>query len=331
MRDAAEPHASRFLVRIAGRTCLAGFAQLVVLCFLLGLLASRAGVVVHELAGHFGVASLFGCSLAELRLFLFGGGFVDYACPPLTPAQSLAAELGGIGVQVGAGGLLALAATRLRGGVARLVLASAAALFVLHGLLYFATGVHYGVGDGRTLHVAWGASRWIAVAAVSGLLVAGSFAAAGALARLLAPWLPAGGRATRAGVLAAAIAAAAALHAAAFAAEQRVLADATYAETFRPQAEVEVEQALRRLEREQPRPAAESAERRRALEAAATPFPLRPWLGAGMAFAALAGFARGLAHGGGGAPARAPKGVLVRVALLCAAAQGIVVALDRAF
>jgi len=33
--------------------------------------------VLHELGGHYGVARSFGCSLTELRLYLFGGGWVD--------------------------------------------------------------------------------------------------------------------------------------------------------------------------------------------------------------------------------------------------------------
>jgi len=309
----------------------AGFLRLCALLFLLGLTASRVGVVLHELAGHYGVAHAFGCSLTELRLFLFGGGFVDYACPPLAPAAQLATELGGIGVQAGIGAALVLLARRLvRGTWPRLVVASIGALFVLHGLFYLVTGVHYGVGDGRSLHILLGAARGAPVAAGSGLLVLGCFVAARGLAGLLAPWLPRAGAAARAAFALAAIAVAAALHGAAFLAEQRVLADATYAESFRPQAAVEVERELRRFEREQPRPPEAIAARRRVLEAQHAPFPLRPVLGAAMGAAALAGLWLGLRNAPPGA-GEAPRRALVPVAALCAGAEAVVVALDRLF
>lgn len=303
------------------------FARLVALLFLLGLLASRAGVVLHELAGHYGVARLFGCSLTELRLFLFGGGFVDYACPPLTPAQHLATDLGGIAVQVAAGFALALGATRLRG-VAALVAASAAALFVLHGLFYLVTGVHYGVGDGRSLHVGLGAGRRVPVAIGSAILVALGYFAARALARRLAPWIPTGRTSRRLAWTGAAVLAAAILHAAAFTAEQRILADATYAETFRPQATVEVEQTLSRIERERPLPPDEIAATRRRLEAQSAPFPLRPWLVAALGAAVLAGLATSLRRDTEMtlSPAR---DALPAVIALCVLAQLVVIALDR--
>jgi hypothetical protein len=307
------------------------FARLTLLLFLLGLVASRVGVVLHELAGHFGVARLFGCSLTELRLFLFGGGFVDYACPPLAPAQSLATELGGIGVQAGVGVALAILAwRRKRRDFAGLALASMAALFVLHGLWYLVTGVHYGVGDGRTLHLSLGPARVAPVAIGSALLVLLCFAATRSLARRLAPWLPDASPARRIGVLVASIALATALHAGAFAAEQRVLADATYAATFRPQAAVEVEREVARFAREAPRAPEQLAARRRALEAERAPFPLRAVLGGALAIAALAGVATALARGPVGRTASSRRALLV-TAGVCAVVQAIVVALDRAF
>ena len=304
------------------------FARLVALLFVLGLLASRAGVVLHELAGHYGVARLFGCSLSELRLFLFGGGFVDYACPPLTPAQHLATDLGGIAVQLAAGVALALGAARLRGGVAALVAASAAALFVLHGLFYLVTGVHYGVGDGRSLHVGLGAARRLPVAIGSALLVALGFFAARGLGRRLAAWVPTGRTSGRLAWIGAAVLLAAGLHAAAFAAEQRVLADATYAETFRPQATVEVEQTLSRLERERPLPPAEIAAARRRLEAQSAPFPLRPLLVVALGAAVLAGLATSL-RGDTGMTLQPVRDALPAAIALCVAAQLVVIALDR--
>ena len=305
-------------------------ARLTLLLFLVGLVASRAGVVVHELGGHYGVARSFGCTLTRLRLFLFGGGYVDYACGPLTAAQQLATDLGGIAVQVGAGALLAFvawrhAASRLTG----LVLASMAVLFVVHGLFYLVTGIHYGVGDGRALHVLLGGERGGLVAIGSAVLVALCFLAATRLARRLAPWLPShAGGARRVAIACAAMLAAAALHGAAFELEQRVIADAAYAATFRPEPAIAVERELRRYEVEE-RPAPEQvAERRRVLEQRHALFPLRPVLGAGMALAAVAGLFVALRRVDPPEPADA-TGTIARAAVLFAIAEAIVVALDR--
>jgi hypothetical protein len=308
-----------------------GFAPLVALLFLLGLLASRTGVVLHELAGHFGVARAFGCSLAELRLFLFGGGFVEYRCEELTAGAHLAIELGGIAVQGFVGVALAFVAWRVRGGsVLALALASMAALFVLHALFYLVMGVHYGVGDGRTLHLLLGDARRIPVAAGSALLVALSFGFAAAIGRRLAPLVPGRSAAARTAFAGAAMLAAAALHGGAFLAEQRILADATYAATFVPQPAIEMEQALRRFEREAPRAPEEVAAQRRVLAQRHTPFPLRPALGAGMAVAAIGGLAAGLRRADRAAPVALGR-ALLRVAWICALAQAVIVALDRAF
>jgi hypothetical protein len=305
------------------------FARLVTLLFLVGLTASRVGVVVHELGGHWGVARAFGCSLTGLRLYLFGGGLVDYACGPLSPAQHLAIDLGGIAVQALAGAGLALVVRRVRDPFARLLVASLAALFVLHALYYLVTGVHYGVGDGRALHVLAADGRGAWVAAGSAALVGLCFALTRRLAATIAPWIPGEGAVGRAAVAAAAMVLAGALHGAGFAIEQHVLAEREYAAAFVPQPQIAAERELRRFEAERPRSADEVRTERRAIEREHALFPLRPALAIALPLAAFAGLLAAL-RGEAPSPARgAPPGALAHAAIVCAVAQAIVVTLDR--
>jgi hypothetical protein len=313
---------------VAGRA----FARLVALLFLVGLTASRVGVVVHELGGHYAVARAFGCSLTALRLFLFGGGYVDYVCGgPLGHAQQLAIDLGGIAVQAAAGALLALAARRVRDPFARLVAAGMAALFVLHALYYLVTGVHYGVGDGRALHVLAARGRGTWVAAGTAALLALCFALMRRLAAMLAPWLLAGGALRRAGLAAAAMVLAGALHGAGFLVEQRIVAEAEYAASFKPQPEIVAERELRRFEAERPRSPDEIRARRDALAREHAVFPLRAVLAIAVPIAAFAGLFAALRRGEPSIACRVPPDMLARAAIVCAVAEAIVVVLDRAY
>jgi hypothetical protein len=307
------------------------FARLVALLFLVGLTASRVGVVVHELGGHGAVARGFGCSLTALRLFLFGGGWVDYDCGPLAPAQQLAIDLGGIAVQAIAGALLALVARWVRDPFARLAVAGTAALFVLHALYYLVTGVHYGVGDGRALHVLAARDRGAWVAAGSAALVGLCFVLTRRIAAALTPWIPGEGALRRAAIAAAAMVLAAALHGAGFAVEQRIRAERQYAAAFVPQPEIAAQQELRRFEAERPRSADEIRAERRAIAREHAVFPLRPALAIALPLAAFAGLFAALRSGGPPIARGAPPGALARAALVCAVAQAIVVAIDRAF
>ena len=78
----------------------------------IGLLASRTGLVLHEIGGHWGPAAAFGCTLGEIRLFVFGGGWVEFACTRVSLAHSLVIDLGGIALQLVLGAALMLAARR---------------------------------------------------------------------------------------------------------------------------------------------------------------------------------------------------------------------------
>jgi hypothetical protein len=267
------------------------FFALTSLLFALGLLASRTGVVLHEIGGHWGVAAAFGCRLREIHLFVFGGGWVDFDCAPLTAARALAIDLGGIALQLAVAVPLLLLARRRARSTVGLACCAVGILFVVHGLFYLVTGVHYGVGDGRSLHRLLAERRVALVILGSVALVASCGAGGFALARRLAPRVPAARVPTRVALLASAMLVAAALHGALTFGEQHLRADRVYAANFQPEHERRIEAELRRFEKQQPRTPDQLAAQRHALASQYHVFPLTPVLAVAMAAAAVAGIA----------------------------------------
>lgn len=265
------------------------FLALTTLLFALGLLASRTGLVLHEVGGHWGVAAAFGCKLNEIHLFLFGGGWVDFACAQLTPAQSLAIDLGGIALQFAvAVPLLLIARRRPRSGVG-LACSVVGALFVVHGLWYLVTGMHYGVGDGRELHRMFAAQRGVLVAATSVLLVACCGAGAFALGRRLSPRVVARHWPLRVVILAGAMLVAAGAHGALTWTELKLRADPVYAATFQPEHEQRIEVEMKKFEAERKPTPEQVVVQRNELASRYRVFPLKIVLGISMAIAAIAG------------------------------------------
>lgn len=267
------------------------FAALATLLFALGLLASRTGLVLHEIGGHWGVAAAFGCRLREIHLFFFGGGWVDFDCAPLTPAQTLAIDLGGIALQLAVAAPLLLLARRWPRSPAGLACSAVGGLFVVHGLFYLVTGVHYGVGDGRVLRELLEADRGAFVAAGSAVLVACCGVGAFALARRLAPRLPAGRWPARVATLASAMLLATATHGALTWTEMRLRDDRVYAAAFQPAVERKIEAEVKNFEAEKPRTQEQVAVRRQQLASQNRVFPLRAVLGIAMGVAAFSGVA----------------------------------------
>jgi hypothetical protein len=307
---------------------------------------------VHEIGGHAAVAALLGCRLERLRLFLFGGGWVDFACPaPLPRAAALAIDLGGIALEVGVGVLLVVLA-RGRRGFAAFCASAAGTLFVLHALFYLVTGTHAGAGDGRTLHRLLGPSavRVGLVVGASALLVAATFAAAARLARRIAVWSDAASWSARAALIGSVALAAAAAHGALLRVEQHLRPDPVYAKTFEPEHARALARARERVagaagERaaEPPAPpsepsevasetreagsgASESEAHREPFGARFARFPLTPLLGAAMTVAAAAGVVLASRQ----APPAAGRIPLARAVVACVVALGLVLALDVA-
>jgi hypothetical protein len=265
------------------------FAALTTLLLALGLLASRTGLVLHEVGGHWGVAASFGCQLREIHLFIFGGGWVDFDCAVLTQAQTLAIDLGGIALQLAVGVPLVMLSCRWPRGLAGLACSAAGVLFILHGLFYLVTGVHYGVGDGRDLYRMLDARRNAFVATGSAVLATCCGAGAFALARRLTPRVPEARWPARVAVLASAILLAGATHGALTWTELRLRDDRVYAATFQPVHEQRIETELRRFEAEQRRTGEQIAVERKELASRHRVFPLRAVLGVAMGIATLLG------------------------------------------
>jgi hypothetical protein len=117
-----------------------------------GLLASRMGLLVHEFAGHGGMARALGGTVPGWRLFLFGGGWIQYERDPwYSSGELLAVTLAGVGCEILVAALLLILATRLAA-VPRAMARIAAFLLCAHTCVYIATGSHYGFGDGLILH-----------------------------------------------------------------------------------------------------------------------------------------------------------------------------------
>ena len=284
------------------------FLALTGLLFALGLLASRTGLVLHEVGGHWGVAAAFGCRLQEIHLFFFGGGWVDFACDALTPAQSLAIDLGGIVLQLVVAVPLLLLARRWPRTIAGLACNVVGALFVVHALFYLVTGVHYGVGDGRELHRLLVGERGSFVAVGSAVLVACCGVGAFALAKRLSPRVAATRWPSRVALLASAMLVATAIHGALMWGEQRLRDDRVYAATFQPEHEQRIEAEVREFEKEAPRTQQQVVVQRRELAERYAVFPLRAVLGAAMGLAGLVGVVVALRRGGQGSESASVAG-----------------------
>jgi hypothetical protein len=117
-----------------------------------GLLASRIGLLVHEFVGHGGMAYALGGTVPNWRLFLFGGGWIQYKRNPwYSSGQEITIALAGCGSELIFASLVYLVSTRLAG-VPRAIARIAAMLLCAHTCVYIATGTHYGYGDGMKLH-----------------------------------------------------------------------------------------------------------------------------------------------------------------------------------
>lgn len=295
---------------------------LFLLCF--GLVLSRVGLVLHEVVGHGGLATLLGGELREVSLFWFGGGWVRTVTPP-GEGRLVAVQLGGIGVELGTAGLLALAAHRARAPLGKALAALAGYVLAAHALWYAATGIWHGFGDGARLHQLLGPARPAvalgAAALLCGLAVLGTRAVIRTLAPVLeGPWR----RRVMATLGAAALAGAA--HAALAFGEVAVRHDETYRLTMRSAAQRSHEERLAALRAELERGGVLTVR----LEALRAP-PPRPFpFSAALAIAALASALAGAwslrraAPAGAGALELSPR--LLRQAALAAAAAVAAVA-----
>lgn len=258
---------------------------LFLLCF--GLVLSRVGLVLHEVVGHGGLATLLGGELREVSLFWFGGGWVRTFTPP-GEARLVAVQLGGIGVELGAAGLLALVARRARAPMPRALAALAGYVLAAHALWYAATGIWHGFGDGARLHGLLGAARHAVALGAAGLLCALAVAGTRTLLRTLAPRL-AGPWPRRLVATLGAAALAGGAHAALAYGELAVRRDETYRLTMRSAAQRSHEERLAALQAELERGGVLVVRVEELRRAPPRPFPFSGALAVAAAASALAG------------------------------------------
>ena len=137
----------------------------------LGLVTTRVGLVLHEWAGHGGVAALCGGTIEKVRLFWFAGGWIHYDLPKdASMAAHVASTMGGIGLELVLGMIVWVALARRTGLVARLVRACGAA-FVIHAAWYLSVGTYHGFGDGSLVRAVAGDTKRLVIALPAGAVV----------------------------------------------------------------------------------------------------------------------------------------------------------------
>lgn len=302
-----------------------GFAVLRLTGFLaaIGLVTSRAGLVLHELVGHGGAALVAGGEILATRLFYFAGGWIRYRLPEPTLAASAFVEIAGVGVEAVIG--LALLVAIRRDTLPARVIRGVGAGLIVHAGWYFSTGTWHGYGDFVRLHRELGDAR-MPLAIVVGLAsCAAAYAGARIVLGSLAATIPGRGTARIAGVATACVIAGA-LQIGLMLGETALRRDETYGTIMQRERDRAIARELA-LQRRQPGmdPAVRAA-RLRKVEDEQRVLPFMPVLGVLVAAATILGARRARAAPDGPVPVRF-------VAIATALAVGsvaIVIALDAA-
>ena len=163
--------------------------------FFLLFLAGRIGLFLHEFAGHALAWCLMGGKLSGFRLFLFGGGRVQYSythnLSNLSVMQELTVQLSGIAVELAVGIILTIMAvfwiiTRQ----IRALLVSAASVLIVHALFYLTVSTYYGSGDGHLVFtILQGGVRQTFLFLTFGMTLAAAFLISYQFSPMIKSWL----------------------------------------------------------------------------------------------------------------------------------------------
>lgn len=305
----------------------AAVARLAAWCLAVSLVISRAGLVVHELAGHGGAAYAVGGSVTDLHVYLFAGGWIEYGgSGRWSPTALAAVSLAGIAVELAVAGLLAAWARR-RGGLAPLAAAWALAI---HAALYLAIGTADGVGDGAWLHRRLGAARAAVVVPVTLVAALAAAIAARHIGGALLTRLPGPSRRRQLAQLGVALALAGGAHAALVVGELRLRPDPTYQHVMATERSRVIERELAAWRAAHPT-IDDAGALRDARTAIAARHPARryaPWILVAVAAAVVLGLAGVRPRAAQAPPALAPAAV---AALIAVATVGTIDALARGF
>ena len=304
-----------------------GYAVLRLTGFLaaIGLVTSRAGLLMHELVGHGGAALVTGGEVLAVRLFYFAGGWIRYRLPEPTFAANAFVEAAGIGVEAVIG--LALLLAIRRDGLAARVVRGIGAGLVVHAGWYFSTGIWHGYGDFVRLHRELGDAR-APIAIVVGLASCGvAYAGARIALGSLAAAVP-GRRSARVAGVAAACVIAGGLQIGLALGETALRRDETYGTIMRRERDRVIARELAEWQRRQPTiDEAARAARARQLDEQHRVFPFMPLLGVLVAAATILGARRARPAPDGAVPAR----LVAIAAALAILSVIIVIALDASF
>ncbi len=257
----------------------------------LALVASRLGLIGHELVGHGGTALVFGARITDVKLFWFAGGWILYHLDSPSLAATLAIAMGGIAMELVCGTTLWFA---VRGtGLGRRLVRGIGAALVVHGSWYLATGAWSGFGDGVVLYHLLGDARIPVAIAAGAITCLAAYAGTREVFGALVATLPA----RRIGGVLVAIAFAAGLHVALTVTELTLRRDSTYVAVMQPERERLVERDLAAWAAQQRERGVEITPHARAseaarLEAVHRTFPFGWLLGCAVAVAVIAGVRR---------------------------------------
>lgn len=276
---------------------LRDYGRLTALAFLIGLVSTRVGLVVHELAGHALPAAMIGSDVTGYHLFWFGGGYVSYArAEPFSLAEGLFVSLAGLGLELIIGGLCLWWARRLeRGSVAQLVILGFGTGHLLHALHYLAGGSFHGYGDPWLLYRELTGARVYVAGGLAVVLCGLAFVLARAIAGRLREQLGAHRPMVQRAIVVGAVATAGLLHATLAFGEQALTPNRTYAATFKSVSQRKVEVGVKRYQRIVTRrrgsapSKAELARVRRALKKQHATFPFMPVMSLCLVIAVIGG------------------------------------------
>lgn len=280
-------------------TPIRDYGRLALLAFLVALVSTRLGLVIHEFAGHAATAAAVGCDVDGYHLFWFGGGYVRYSrAEPFSVAERLFVGLGGLAIELIIGVVCLWWARRLRSGsLAQLGVLGFGVGHLLHSLHYLAGGTFHGYGDPWVLHTQLGGARVYVAVTVAAVLCAVGFVLARYMAGLLRGLLADYGSRTQLVILVGAVVTAGAAHAVLTFGEQALVPNRTYKATFKSVSQRRVDQGVRRYRVmvRRKRGAAPSADEvavvRRRLQRKHKTFPFMPVMTVAMGLAVLLGVA----------------------------------------
>jgi len=229
-------------------TQIRDYGRLTLLAFLVGLVATRLGLVLHEFLGHAATAAAVGCDIDGYYVFWFGGGYVRYSrAEAFSLGESLFVALGGLALEIIIGVICLLWARKLKAGsVWQITVLGFGVGHLLHSLHYMAGGSYHGYGDPWIVYRELGESRVYLSVALAVVMCALGFVLARHLAGFLRGGLAGHGKHSQLAIIVAAVVTAGGMHAGLAFGEQALAPNRTYKATFKSMSQRKVDHGVRR-------------------------------------------------------------------------------------